>query len=70
MCKFAEYVNKKLATVPYYVLKYNIGKQTDAKFTRKELMEHIYQYEMKNLKHLINHGIDKHTGEIGYFIQS
>ena len=68
MCKHADYINKKIGMVPYYLLKYKID--SFKKLTRKEIMEHIYKYEMANLKHLINGGVDKHTGEIGYFIQS
>ena len=71
MEKFADYINKKQSSVPYYVLKYEINLQpNDTKISRKETLELIHHYEMKNMTSLINGGRDKHTNEIGYFIQS
>jgi hypothetical protein len=71
MDTFQKYILKKHHSIPYYIIKYNIEiRPNDNPLTRKEILEKIHHYEMKNMIKLINDGNDPATKEIGYFIQS
>jgi len=54
---------KKKEFANYYAIKYNISANTHS-----ELLEYIYRYEMENYLNLLRCGVDKITGEVGYFI--
>jgi hypothetical protein len=68
---YEKYLVKKNHSLPYYAKKYDIDlTPNNISLTRKEMMEQIHKYEMKNMIDLINKGNDVKTKEIGYFIQS
>jgi len=68
---YEKYLVNKNHLLPYYASKYGIEpKQNDIPLTRKETMEQIHKYEMKNMIALIEKGNDPKSKEIGYFIQS
>ena len=57
----------KYKTFPlYYALKYKFLNEAS---THNELIEKIYNYEMNNVNELLRNGVDKITGEYGYFLQ-
>lgn len=63
-----KYRQTKYTTYPiYYFRKYGLGVCPTPK-THHEIINEVYDYEMRNKHNLIKQGRDKTTKEIGYFI--
>lgn len=63
-----KYRQTKYTTYPiYYYHKYDLGNPHFPK-THSEMINEIYDYEMRHKIDLIKQGRDKNTNEIGYFI--